>query len=128
MKEGKHSVQIPSAELFRFSHRVHSFKMTGEERLGVPVGSYELDPASLPQNLEEIVVPEDVELKAGHNPSVGMSTKPERDASTSKVNLKNSNSAVETKNSVGLNGGSAPPASAVEAFEVPDSSIFCTLS
>ncbi|XP_019425595.1 PREDICTED: uncharacterized protein LOC109334336 [Lupinus angustifolius] len=87
MKEGKHSVQIPSAELFRFSHRVHSFKMTGEERLGVPVGSYELDPASLPQNLEEIVVPEDVELKAGHNPSVGMSTKPERDASTSKVEI-----------------------------------------
>ncbi|OIV91952.1 hypothetical protein TanjilG_23213 [Lupinus angustifolius] len=124
MKEGKHSVQIPSAELFRFSHSVPSFKMTGEERLGVPVGSYELDPASLPQNLEEIDVPEDVELKAGHNPSVGMSTKPERDASTSKVNLENSDSAVETKNSVDLNGGSAPSASAIEAFEIPDPQFF----
>ncbi|KAE9591414.1 putative DnaJ domain-containing protein [Lupinus albus] len=124
MKEGKHSVQIPSAELLKFSHRVPSFKMTGEERLGVPIGSYELDPASLPQNLEEVAVPEDVELEVGHNPLVGMSTKPDGDASTSKANLESSDSAVETKNSVDLNGGSAPPASSVDAFEIPDPQFF----
>ncbi|KAE9594625.1 putative DnaJ domain-containing protein [Lupinus albus] len=77
MKEGEHTVQIPSSELFRFSHRVPSFKMSGEERVGVPVGSYELDPASLPQNLEEITIPEHVELKVGPSPSVRMNTKPD---------------------------------------------------
>ncbi|XP_054807848.1 uncharacterized protein LOC129310047 [Prosopis cineraria] len=46
------SFQIPSAELFRFSHRIPSFKMTGQERVGVPKGTFELDPASLPVNLE----------------------------------------------------------------------------
>ncbi|KAF1887259.1 hypothetical protein Lal_00040859 [Lupinus albus] len=50
--------RIPPTELFRFSHRVPSFKMTGHEGVGVPVGSYELDPASLPMNFEEIAVPE----------------------------------------------------------------------
>lgn len=41
--------QVPSAELYRFSHRIPSFKMTGhEEGCGVPSGSFELDPAALP--------------------------------------------------------------------------------
>ncbi|XP_028759853.1 uncharacterized protein LOC114718644 [Neltuma alba] len=51
-KNGEDSFQIPSVELFRFSHRIPSFKMTGQERVGVPKGSFELDPASLPENLE----------------------------------------------------------------------------
>ena len=42
MEGGNCTFQIPSTELFRFSHRVPSFKMTGQERVGVPVGSYEL--------------------------------------------------------------------------------------
>ncbi|KAI9114926.1 hypothetical protein K1719_013939 [Acacia pycnantha] len=50
-KGGKDSFHIPSVELFRFSHRIPSFKMTGQERVGVPKGSFELDPASLPENL-----------------------------------------------------------------------------
>ncbi|KAK4266476.1 hypothetical protein QN277_027389 [Acacia crassicarpa] len=50
-KGGNDSFQIPSVELFRFSHRIPSFKMTGQERVGVPKGSFELDPASLPENL-----------------------------------------------------------------------------
>lgn len=45
-------VTIPPNELYRFSHRVPSFQMTGEEREGVPKGSFELDPAALPPNLE----------------------------------------------------------------------------
>lgn len=42
---------IPPKEIFRFSHRVPSFKMTGEEREDVPKASFELDPASLPANI-----------------------------------------------------------------------------
>lgn len=54
------SFQIPPNQLFRFSHRVPSFQLTGEERKDVPKGSFELDPASLPLNLQEIAVPEDL--------------------------------------------------------------------
>ncbi|KAG8636649.1 hypothetical protein MANES_15G019075v8 [Manihot esculenta] len=57
-KEGNATFQIPPNELFRFSHMIPSFKMTGKEGEGVPKGSFELDPASLPKNIEEIVVPE----------------------------------------------------------------------
>ncbi|KAG2300173.1 hypothetical protein Bca4012_011768 [Brassica carinata] len=45
--------QIPPHELLRFSHRIPSTKLTGRERNGVPVGSYELDTAALPQMIEE---------------------------------------------------------------------------
>ncbi|BAT77185.1 hypothetical protein LR48_Vigan01g311700 [Vigna angularis] len=55
IKESKKSFQIPPRELFKFSHRVPSFKMTGEERAGVPSGSYELDPGALPAHFEEKV-------------------------------------------------------------------------
>ncbi|KAK7303172.1 hypothetical protein RJT34_14074 [Clitoria ternatea] len=65
MEGGNNSFQIPPVDLFRFSHRVPSFKMTGQERVGVPVGSYELDPVSLPVNLEEMDVPEDLGVKVG---------------------------------------------------------------
>ncbi|KAI4379024.1 hypothetical protein MLD38_016429 [Melastoma candidum] len=34
-------------EKYRFSHQILSFQMTGEERVGVPAGSFELDPAGL---------------------------------------------------------------------------------
>ncbi|CAN1846482.1 hypothetical protein LINPERHAP1_LOCUS38226 [Linum perenne] len=42
-------VQIKPTELLRFSHQVPSFTMTGKERDGVPEGSFELDPAALPE-------------------------------------------------------------------------------
>lgn len=47
-------------ELYKFSHRIPSFKMTGTEREGVPAGSFELDPASLPLNPDDIFYPEKV--------------------------------------------------------------------
>lgn len=54
-KEGTgFSCQIPSNQLFRFSHRVPSFQMSGEESNDVPKGSFELDPACLPNKLDEI--------------------------------------------------------------------------
>ncbi|ESQ41882.1 hypothetical protein EUTSA_v10012639mg [Eutrema salsugineum] len=45
--------QIPPHELLRFSHSIPSIKLTGKERNDVPAGSYELDTAALPQNIEE---------------------------------------------------------------------------
>lgn len=56
-KEITDSFVIPPIDLFRFSHMVLSVKLTGEERNDVPKDSFELDPASLPPNLEEIDVP-----------------------------------------------------------------------
>lgn len=54
-------VSIPAKELFRFSHRIPSFQMTGKEGPNVPKGSFELDPASLPANLSEVVESEPTE-------------------------------------------------------------------
>lgn len=53
-RDGSSSFRICPEELYRFSHRVPSFKLTGEEREGVPKGCFELDPASIPLNIEEI--------------------------------------------------------------------------
>ncbi|TKY45387.1 DnaJ like subfamily B member 14 [Spatholobus suberectus] len=41
-------------ELYRFSHRIPSYKMTGAERKDVPRGSFEFDPAGLPNGLFEV--------------------------------------------------------------------------
>lgn len=46
-KDADASFEIAPRELYRFAHRVPSFVMTGNERRGVPAGSFELDPAAL---------------------------------------------------------------------------------
>ncbi|KVH91448.1 J domain-containing protein DDB_G0295729-like [Cynara cardunculus var. scolymus] len=46
---------IPASDKYRFSHMVPSCRMSGVEREGVPKGSYELDPASLPASAFEQV-------------------------------------------------------------------------
>ncbi|KAL3829998.1 hypothetical protein ACJIZ3_018800 [Penstemon smallii] len=51
------SFTIRPNELYKFSHLVPSFKMTGSEREGVPRGSFELDPASLPLNPDHLYFP-----------------------------------------------------------------------
>ncbi|CAA7061915.1 unnamed protein product [Microthlaspi erraticum] len=43
--------------LYRFSHMVPSFKLTGTEGKGLPKDAYELDQAALPETIEEITVP-----------------------------------------------------------------------
>ncbi|KAL5768383.1 hypothetical protein ACOSP7_014935 [Xanthoceras sorbifolium] len=53
-KNGVVSFHVAPGELYRFSHRCPSFRMTGKEKDGVPEGSFELDPASLPTNLNEL--------------------------------------------------------------------------
>lgn len=55
---------VPPNELYRFSHRIPSFKMTGGEREGVPQGSFELDTAALPKELFQVDV-SDVEKGDG---------------------------------------------------------------
>ncbi|XP_077240567.1 uncharacterized protein LOC143881406 [Tasmannia lanceolata] len=40
-------------ELLRFSHKIPSYAVTGEERNHIPKGSLELDPLSVPNGLEE---------------------------------------------------------------------------
>ncbi|KAK0600525.1 hypothetical protein LWI29_015847 [Acer saccharum] len=47
-KNGVLSFNIAPGELYRFSHRIPSFRTTGKERDGVPKGSFLLDLASLP--------------------------------------------------------------------------------
>ncbi|KAL3537952.1 hypothetical protein ACH5RR_001318 [Cinchona calisaya] len=56
-------VLIPPNQKFRFSHRIPSFKMSCTEK-GVPEGSFELDPACLPLNPEDICYPFAVEVDA----------------------------------------------------------------
>ncbi|KAI3872085.1 hypothetical protein MKW92_047691 [Papaver armeniacum] len=51
---GMSSFQITFDEMLKFSHRVPSARTNGRERKDVPEGVFELDPASLPLNLEEV--------------------------------------------------------------------------
>ena len=44
----KYTFLIDDEELFRFSHKIPSFRMSSQESKGVPEGSFELDPKSLP--------------------------------------------------------------------------------
>ncbi|CAO2042031.1 unnamed protein product [Urochloa humidicola] len=54
--------RIPKEELFRFSHRVPSRLLTGEEGNNAPKGCHELDPAATPVDLLKVIteVKEDV--------------------------------------------------------------------
>ncbi|GMI76696.1 hypothetical protein like AT5G53150 [Hibiscus trionum] len=56
----KHSEQsktrmIPREELFRFSHQVPSYLLTGQEGLSAPKGCLELDPAATPLDLLQVL-------------------------------------------------------------------------
>ncbi|XP_058083206.1 uncharacterized protein LOC131231131 isoform X2 [Magnolia sinica] len=51
------SFQIPPHEILRFSHRIPHHGMMGDEREDVPKGSFELDPASVPRDIEEVALP-----------------------------------------------------------------------
>ncbi|CAH8381463.1 unnamed protein product [Eruca vesicaria subsp. sativa] len=43
--------------LYRFSHKIPSFKLTGVKGKGLPKYAYELDQAALPATIEEVTVP-----------------------------------------------------------------------
>ncbi|KAH0731536.1 hypothetical protein KY289_002724 [Solanum tuberosum] len=59
------SVFIKPNELYKFSHRILSFKMIGTEGTGVPAGSFELDTASLPLDPNDIWYPGKVKEESG---------------------------------------------------------------
>ncbi|XP_076924506.1 uncharacterized protein LOC143586974 [Bidens hawaiensis] len=61
---------IASNERFRFSHRVPSAKLTGTERAGVPLGSFELDMASLPGDFEDYCYYHEEKVKHMNGPEV----------------------------------------------------------
>lgn len=55
-------------ELYKFPHRIPSFKMTGNEGKGVPAGSFELYPYSLPLNPNDTWYPGKVKETANSRP------------------------------------------------------------
>ncbi|KAG6773289.1 hypothetical protein POTOM_020554 [Populus tomentosa] len=82
---------IPPTELYKFSHRIPSFRMSGKEGDGVPAGSFELDPASLPSNLDDLSDPSDTKLEKEnvHNQSTNLcSQSPKSEWKTTKVSKK----------------------------------------
>ncbi|KAL6996939.1 hypothetical protein U1Q18_007063 [Sarracenia purpurea var. burkii] len=46
---------IPREEMFRFSHSVPSYILTGQEARNAPKGCFELDPAAMPSELLQVV-------------------------------------------------------------------------
>ncbi|KAK9664276.1 hypothetical protein RND81_14G030400 [Saponaria officinalis] len=56
-RKSVNEIQIRPSEVLRFSHMVPSFRMNGDERIDVPKGSFELDPACITENHEEISLP-----------------------------------------------------------------------
>nr|XP_017222956.1 PREDICTED: uncharacterized protein LOC108199582 isoform X1 [Daucus carota subsp. sativus] len=50
-QEGVDTFEIEPTELFRFSHKIPSFRITGKDRKGIPLEFFELDPAGLPIDL-----------------------------------------------------------------------------
>lgn len=47
--------RIPNKEMFRFSHQVPSYLLTGEEARNAPKGCLELDPAATPLELLQVI-------------------------------------------------------------------------
>lgn len=52
-KNGANAFHILPNELYKFSHRVPSYKMSGDERKDVPKDCFELDTAALPADIFE---------------------------------------------------------------------------
>ncbi|XP_074327292.1 uncharacterized protein LOC141665209 [Apium graveolens] len=65
---GVNIFKIEPKELFRFSHRIPSFRINGKD---IPKGSFELDPTCLPTNLEEIDLLASEEIKSNKMHPVG---------------------------------------------------------
>ncbi|KAK9919696.1 hypothetical protein M0R45_028277 [Rubus argutus] len=51
VQNGVLQFQLPPTDLYRFSHQIPSYRMSGNEGYGVPSGSFEFDPASLPVSI-----------------------------------------------------------------------------
>lgn len=67
-------VVIPTSEILRFSHSVPMYRTTGNERDGVPEGAFELDPASLPPDLDNAFSSIDLDPKPMQKPNTNSSS------------------------------------------------------
>ncbi|KAK6913822.1 DnaJ domain [Dillenia turbinata] len=131
-KDGVGSFQVPPNELFRFSHRAPSFKLTGQEREDAPEGSFELDPASLPTNAEEICLPKNLKIKDVNASVCGSCASPcaergkpmtmdDQRAAPSQNDKKETNVDTSKNSAVNINESCVPAqASTPEAHEIPE--------
>ncbi|KAK9288005.1 hypothetical protein L1049_016450 [Liquidambar formosana] len=104
--------------------------MTGEERVGVPKGSFELDPASLPTNLEAVIDPEGLKVEAedaypngscSTSPADKVKPKMESEGSASAYQAGETETHFDPGNSNNVfKDHSAPQASPPEANELPE--------
>ncbi|GFZ14056.1 DNAJ heat shock N-terminal domain-containing protein [Actinidia rufa] len=113
-------------------HAAEDPVLTDRGKKDVPKGSFELDPASLPPNLEEIAVPEDSEVEAAKmHPDISFSvstTGKVEPVATSKVNTSgcqvNKKTDLTTEHISSENCtedlDASPPLTPPEVFEIPD--------
>ncbi|KAK1293644.1 hypothetical protein QJS10_CPB17g01482 [Acorus calamus] len=123
------SFHIPATEVLRFSHCIPSFRLTGKERNDVPVGSLELDPASLPPYIDTIA-----SLKSSDDAAAqGDNKKDHEKHKPADVNLSDEG---VNRESAGLNGGSSikidvmsvPECQACEENQAPDTDVHSPVS
>ncbi|XP_038878662.1 uncharacterized protein LOC120070848 [Benincasa hispida] len=86
-KHRQNSFKIPPNELYRFSHQIPSVRMTGKEREGVQKGSFELDPAALPPNINDHVDLNNVKGETNDAPATSGRTDPSRGCKSPKVKV-----------------------------------------
>lgn len=86
-KHRQNPFKIPPNELYRFSHQIPSVRMTGKEREGVPKGSFELDPAALPPNINDHVDLNNVKEETNDAPATSGRTDPSHGCKSPKVEV-----------------------------------------
>ncbi|WCJ23564.1 DNAJ heat shock N-terminal domain-containing protein [Euphorbia peplus] len=118
--EGNSTFQIPQGELYRFSHMIPSFKLTDKEKRGVPEGSFELDPASLPTNIDEIAAPKDFVVKVDNSHRNGSCSGSYSD----KVKAESDPYGVENEVEIVSDDEDFPATTNPKTFEIPDAEFF----
>ncbi|KAK4432877.1 Chaperone protein dnaJ 49 [Sesamum alatum] len=98
------SFLIGSDELLKFSHHVPCSKMTGSEREGVPVGSFELDPASLPLNPDDLYYPGKEKMETKKNMDHKVDRAPQKSSIKKGNFVKSASSSSAPKEFVDLGG------------------------
>ncbi|GAB4858424.1 hypothetical protein Ancab_009897 [Ancistrocladus abbreviatus] len=64
--DAKELKRIPKGEIFRFSHQVPGYLLTTEQALNAPGGSFDLDPAAIPEELLRVMETANEEQEVGN--------------------------------------------------------------
>ncbi|KAM0948576.1 putative DnaJ domain, Chaperone J-domain superfamily [Dioscorea sansibarensis] len=121
LDDGAAQFKIPSNEMLRFSHMVPSYRLNGNEKEGIPTGSFELDPASLPVNFGDFAP--SVSLDSIEKSKV-LNQKNSPDALNISSDEEEPSQEVDTKVTTSpLNTGSPQPSSSA-CYEYPDSEFY----